>query len=50
MTDVAQYDFDFSPTLDLCQIRDNLYSCDMYIDMTGVPATLIRYVFNDPSA
>ena len=25
---------------ELCQLRDNLYSCDMYIDMTDINAML----------
>ena len=25
---------------ELCQLRDNLYSCDIYIDMTGINAML----------
>ena len=25
---------------ELCQLRDNLYSCDIYIDMTAINAML----------
>ena len=25
---------------DLCQLRDNVYSCDIYIDMTDINAML----------
>ena len=27
-------------TRELCQLRDNLYSCDIYIDMTDINAML----------
>ena len=38
---------------ELCQLRDNLYSCDMYIDMTDINAMLnvvcnIKHTGNTP--
>ena len=38
---------------ELCQLRDNLYSCDMYIDMTDINAMLnvvcnIKHAGNTP--
>ena len=38
---------------ELCQLRDNLYSCDIYIDMTDINAKLnvvchIKHTENTP--